>query len=249
MQTKQQQNNIVSSSSADELLLHGIRIKGKSVVVELSDSFEDLQPEQLHVGSLNDARGMQLLSEISASERKEFTARIWHSLAQALKYFSIENSCTIDLSTDSLYINEEFTKVYLTKWSKSEDRSVESAGLIEQVYINQLTRLYAFLISGNDLDAATKKIENKNWNSNNLKHQLESMKIDTELREAFYKGLQIDDNMFVNIDSLVSSIKPYLYTPNPKGFLPFIASVWIAFSVQTTIAMAILIQLFAHTLA
>jgi hypothetical protein len=179
---QQNENNIVSSSSADELLLHGIRIKGKSVVVELSDSFEDLQPEQLHVGSLNDARGMQLLSEISASERKEFTVRIWHSLAQALKYFSLENSCTIDLSTDSLYINQEFTKIYLTKWSKSEDKSIESAGTIEQIYINQLSRLYAFLISGNDLDATSKKLENSNWDNNNLKHQLDSMVINTELR-------------------------------------------------------------------
>jgi hypothetical protein len=245
---QQNENNIVSSSSADELLLHGIRIKGKSVVVELSDSFEDLQPEQLHVGSLNDARGMQLLSEISASERKEFTARIWHSLAQALKYFSLENSCTIDLSTDSLYINQEFTKIYLTKWSKSEDKSIESAGTIEQIYINQLSRLYAFLISGNDLDATSKKLENSNWDNNNLKHQLDSMVINTELREIFYKGLQIDDNMFVGIDALVSSVKPYLYIPNPKGFLPFAASVWIAFSINATIAMTILIELFAHTL-
>ena len=245
---QQNENNIVSSSSADELLLHGIRIKGKSVVVELSDSFEDLQPEQLHVGSLNDARGMQLLSEISASERKEFTARIWHSLAQALKYFSLENSCTIDLSTDSLYINQEFTKIYLTKWSKSEDKSIESAGTIEQIYINQLSRLYAFLISGNDLDATSKKLENSNWDNNNLKHQLDSMAINTELRETFYKGLQIDDNMFVGIDTLVSSVKPYLYIPNPKGFLPFAASVWIAFSINATIAMTILIELFAHTL-
>ena len=245
---QQNENNIVSSSSADELLLHGIRIKGKSVVVELSDSFEDLQPEQLHVGSLNDARGMQLLSEISASERKEFTARIWHSLAQALKYFSLENSCTIDLSTDSLYINQEFTKIYLTKWSKSEDKSIESAGTIEQIYINQLSRLYAFLISGNDLDATSKKLENSNWDNNNLKHQLDSMVINTELREIFYKGLQIDDNMFVGIDTLVSSVKPYLYIPNPKGFLPFAASVWIAFSINATIAITILIELFAHTL-
>jgi hypothetical protein len=245
---QQNENNIVSSSSADELLLHGIRIKGKSVVVELSDSFEDLQPEQLHVGSLNDARGMQLLSEISASERKEFTVRIWHSLAQALKYFSLENSCTIDLSTDSLYINQEFTKIYLTKWSKSEDKSIESAGTIEQIYINQLSRLYAFLISGNDLDATSKKLENSNWDNNNLKHQLDSMVINTELREIFYKGLQIDDNMFVGIDTLVSSVKPYLYIPNPKGFLPFVASVWIAFSINATIAMTILIELFAHTL-
>ena len=245
---QQNENNIVSSSSEDELLLHGIRIKGKSVVVEFSDSFEDLQPEQLHVGSLNDARGMQLLSEISASERKEFTARIWHSLAQALKYFSLENSCTIDLSTDSLYINQEFTKIYLTKWSKSEDKSIESAGTIEQIYINQLSRLYAFLISGNDLDATSKKLENSNWDNNNLKHQLDSMVINTELREIFYKGLQIDDNMFVGIDTLVSSAKPYLYIPNPKGFLPFVASVWIAFSINATIAMTILIELFAHTL-
>ena len=241
-------NNIVSNSSEDELLLHGIRIKGKSVVVELSDSFEDLQPEQLHVGSLNDARGMQLLSEISASERKEFTARIWHSLAQALKYFSLENSCTIDLSTDSLYINQEFTKIYLTKWSKSEDKSIESAGTIEQIYINQLSRLYAFLISGNDLDATSKKLGNSNWDNNNLKHQLDSMAINTELRETFYKGLQIDDNMFVGIDTLVASVKPYLHIPNPKGFLPFVASVWIAFSINATIAMTILIELFAHTL-
>jgi len=245
---QQNENNIVSSSSADELLLHGIRIKGKSVVVELSDSFEDLQPERLHVGSLNDARGMQLLNEISASERKEFTARIWHSLAQALKYFSLENSCTIDLSTDSLYINQEFTKIYLTKWSKSDDKSIESAGTIEQIYINQLSRLYAFLISGNDLDATSKKLENSNWDNNNLKHQLDSMAINTELREIFYKGLQIDDNMFVGIDTFVSSVKPYLYIPNPKGFLPFVASVWIAFSINATIAMTILIELFAHTL-
>ncbi|RUM77908.1 MAG: hypothetical protein DSZ15_04810, partial [Candidatus Thioglobus sp.] len=68
-------NNIVSNSSTDELLLHGIRIKGKSVVVELSDSYQDLQPDQLHVGSLNDAQGMQLLSEINPSERKEFGTR------------------------------------------------------------------------------------------------------------------------------------------------------------------------------
>ena len=106
-------NNIVSNSSTDELLLHGIRIKGKSVVVELSDSYQDLQPDQLHVGSLNDAQGMHLLSQINASERKEFGTRIWHSLAQALKYFSLENTCTIDLSTSSIYINSEFTKVYL----------------------------------------------------------------------------------------------------------------------------------------
>ncbi len=45
-------NNIVSNSSTDELLLHGIRIKGKSVVVELSDSCQDLQPDQLHVWSV-----------------------------------------------------------------------------------------------------------------------------------------------------------------------------------------------------
>jgi len=239
---QQHENNIVSSSSEDELLLHGIRIKGKSVVVELSDSFEDLQPEQLHVGSLNDARGMQLLSEISASERKEFTARIWHSLAQALKYFSLENSCTIDLSTDSLYINQEFTKIYLTKWSKSEDKSIESAGTIEQIYINQLSRLYAFLISGNDLDATSKR------DNNNLKHQLDSMAINTELRETFYKGLQIDDNMFVGIDTLILGVKPYLHIPNPKGFLPFVASIWVAFSMQATATMVILIELYAHTL-
>jgi hypothetical protein len=245
---QQHTNNIVSSSSADELLLHGIRIKGKSVVVELSDSYEDLQPDQLHVGSLNDAQGMRLLNEIDSSERKEFTARIWHSLAQALKYFSLENSCTIDLSTDSIYVNQEFTKVYLTKWTRSKDKEIESAGSIEQVYITQLSRLYAFLISGNDLDATSKKLENSNWDNNNLKHQLDSMKIDTELRETFFKGLQIDDNMFIGIDALVSSVKPYLHTSNPKGFLPFIASVWIAFSMQATITMAILIELYAHTL-
>jgi len=241
-------NNIVSNSSADELLLHGIRIKGKSVVVELSDTFQDLQPDQLHVGSLNDAQGMRLLNEINSSERKEFTARIWNSLAQALKYFSLENSCTIDLSTDTLYVNQEFTRVYLTKWTKSEDKVIESAGTIEQVYINQLSRLYAFLISGNDLDATSKKLENSNWDSNNLKHQLDSMKVGVELREVFYKGLQIDDNMFVSIDALVSSVRPYLYTPNPKGFLPFIASIWIAFSMQATLTMVILIELYVHTL-
>ena len=241
-------NNIVSNSSTDELLLHGIRIKGKSVVVELSDSCQDLQPDQLHVGPLNDAQGMQLLSEINPSERKEFGTRIWHSLAQALKYFSLVDTCTIGLSTSSIYINNEFTKVYLTKWSRSDSKNVESAGSIEQVYITHLTRLYAFLVTGDDLDSPSKRLENNNWNKNNLKHQLESMSIDTGLREVFYKGLQIDGNMFIGIDALILSVKPYLHIPNPKGCLPFVASMWIAFSMQATVTMAILIGLYAHTL-
>ena len=241
-------NNIVSNSLEDELLLHGIRIKGKSVVVELSDSYEDLQPDQLHVGSLNDAQGMQLLSEISPSERKEFGTRIWHSLAQALKYFSLENTCTIDLSTNSIYINNEFTKVYLTKWSRSDSENVESAGSIEQVYITHLTRLYAFIVTGDDLDSPSKKVENSNWDKNNLKHQLESMSIDLGLREIFYKGLRVDGNMFIGIDALILSIMPYLHIPNPKGFLPFVASVWISFSMQATVTMVILIELYAHIL-
>jgi hypothetical protein len=74
------------------------------------------------------------------------------------------------------------------------------------------------------------------------------MSIDTGLREVFYKGLQIDGNMFIGIDALILSVMPYLHIPNPKGFLPFVASMWIAFSMQATVTMAILIGLYAHTL-
>jgi hypothetical protein len=44
------------------------------------------------------------------------------------------------------------------------------------------------------------------------------------------------------------SVKPYFHIPNPKGFLPFVASIWIAFSMQATVTMVILIELYAHTL-
>jgi hypothetical protein len=54
--------------------------------------------------------------------------------------------------------------------------------------------------------------------------------------------------MFIGIDALILSVKPYLHIPNPKGFLPFVASMWIAFSMQATVTMAILIGLYAHTL-
>ena len=74
------------------------------------------------------------------------------------------------------------------------------------------------------------------------------MSIDLGLREIFYKGLRIDGNMFIGIDALILSVKPYFHIPNPKGFLPFVASIWIAFSMQATVTMVILIELYAHTL-
>lgn len=246
---KNPESNIVSSSSKDELLLHGIRIKGKSIVVELSDFDDALQPEQLHVGSLNDAKGIPSLDEITPLERKEFGTRIWHSLAQTLKHFSIGDACTIDISASSIYVNKEFTKVYLTKWDKPNNNIIESVGSIEQLYINQLTRLYAYIVTGKDLDKVSDQLENAKWEKNHLKHQLEAITIEEDLKDIFFKGLQIDGNMFISIDTLIESIKPYLHIPNPKGLLPFAATTWIALSMQTTLTMVVLIQLYAHTLA
>jgi hypothetical protein len=241
-------NNIVRNSLEDELLLHGIRIKGKSVVVELSNLENDLQSDQLHVGLLNDVDNMQLLSDISSADRKEFGAKMWKSLAQALKYFVLENTCTVGLIPSTIYVNQDFTKIYLTKWVKSDATQIESAGSIEQVYIKQLTHLYVYLSTGKDLNDTVQNLENKNWDKIHLKQELEVMNVDANLKAVFAKGLQLDGNMYISIDALLAGVTPHFFIPEPKGLVPFVASMWIAFTTQTTLAIAALISVYAHTL-
>ena len=246
--TKNSIDYIVKSSSEDELLLHGIRIKGKSIVVELADLNKDLQPDQLHVGMLDEVNNMRLLSDINDSERKEYGAKIWKSLAQALKHFTFENMCTIGTVPTELYINQEFTKVYLTKWIKSDASQLESVGSIEQLYIKQLTHLYIYLSTGKDLNDTVQNLENKNWDKIHLKQELEVMNVDANLKAVFAKGLQLDGNMYISIDALLAGVTPHFFIPEPKGLVPFVASMWIAFTTQTTLAIAALISVYAHTL-
>ena len=246
--TKNSIDYIVKSSSEDELLLHGIRIKGKSIVVELADLNKDLQPDQLHVGMLDEVNNMRLLSDINDSERKEYGAKIWKSLAQALKHFTFENMCTIGTVPTELYINQEFTKVYLTKWIKSDASQLESVGSIEQLYIKQLTHLYIYLSTGKDLNDTVQNLENKNWDKIHLKQELEVMNVDANLKAVFAKGLQLDGNVYISIDALLAGVTPHFFIPEPKGLVPFVASMWIAFTTQTTLAIAALISVYAHTL-
>jgi hypothetical protein len=246
--TKNSIDYIVKSSSADELLLHGIRIKGKSIVVELADLNKDLQPDQLHVGMLNEVTNMRLLSDINDSERKEHGAKIWKSLAQALKHFTFENMCTIGTVPTELYINQEFTKVYLTKWIKSDAAQLESIGSIEQLYIKQLTHLYIYLSTGKDLNDTVQNLENKNWDKIHLKQELDVMDVDENLKAVFAKGLQLDGNMYISIDALVTGITSYFYISQPKGLVAFAASTWIAFSTQVAITSAALATVYSHTL-
>ena len=246
--TKNSIDYIVKSSSEDELLLHGIRIKGKSIVVELSDLNKDLQPDQLHVGMLDEVNNMRLLSDINDSERKEYGAKIWKSLAQALKHFTFENMCTIGTVPTELHINQEFTKIYLTKWIKSDVSQLESVGSIEQLYIKQLTHLYIYLSTGKDLNNTVQNLENKNWDKIHLKQELEVMDVDANLKAVFAKGLQLDGNMYISIDALVTGITSYFYIPQPQGLAAFSASAWIAFSTQVNIASAALATVYSHTL-
>jgi hypothetical protein len=246
--TKNLTDYIVKSSSEDEVLLHGIRIKGKSIVVELADLNKDLQPDQLHVGMLDEVNNMRLLSDMNDSERKEYGVKIWKSLAQALQHFTFENMCTIGTVPTELHINQEFTKVYLTKWIKSDASQLEAVGSIEQQYIKQLTYLYIYLSTGKDLNNSMQNLENKNWDKIHLKQELELMSIDSDLKEVFSKGLQLDGNMYISINALMTGISSYFYIPQPKGLAAFAASTWIAFSTQITITSATLATVYSHTL-
>lgn len=239
----------VVSTSNDELLLHGIRIKDKTIVVELASINDEFQSDQLHVGPLSDADGLISLEQLDDSFKHEYGSKIFYSLAQALKFFLVENTCTLDLSLNSIYIGHDFDKIYLTSWSKSSGKDINSAGSIEQIYIDKLTRLYAFLVTSIDLNKITENLENENWDKNHLKHRIQSLDINSELKSVFYKGLQIDGNMCINIDALVLALKSYFYIPNPKGVMPFMASIWIAFSSQITLAASVLIAFYAHTVA
>jgi hypothetical protein len=74
------------------------------------------------------------------------------------------------------------------------------------------------------------------------------MNVDANLKAVFAKGLQLDGNMYISIDALITGITSYFYIPQPQGLAAFAASTWIAFSTQVTIASAALATVYSHTL-
>jgi hypothetical protein len=257
MQTQEQHlTNVVSQTAEKELTLHGIRMASKAMVVELCALNKALDPEQLHVAPIDEAISVQTLSELTSEQRKNFAAPIWYSIAQALKYFSKENSGFCVLKPENIHIDENSHKIYLTNWLTTSNTESQldwivkrSDSSIEQMYLTQLSVLYHFLLSGESLFDKLQDVEKSSWQDEHIKNAIKTLDAEPQLKNSLLRAVQLNGGFYTNINAFSESVSPFFYIMEPKGFLPFLSGTWIAFSAITSVTFLTFVLFYAHTLS
>jgi len=248
--------NVVSQTSDKELTLHGVRMAGKAMVVELCALHKLLEPEQLHVTSLDEVESLQSLTEIDLKLRTNLGAPIWYSIAQALKYFSQEGAGFCSLRPENIYISLDLSRVYITDWISANDTNTRSSWLvekadnsIEQMYLTQLAIFYHFLLSGENLYEKLENVEQSSWRDEHLKNAITTLNVEAQFKDNLLRATQLNGGFYTDISALVEGVRPFFFVVDPQGFLPFLSGFWIASSAITSITFMTLVLIYMGTLS
>lgn len=239
---------IVGQAPDHELTVHGIRMAGKVLVVEMCHLNQKLQAEQLHVAPLHDIESLPPLSRIDPVIRRDMGSQIWYSVAQSLKHFVKAGAGFCLLSPENIHIDTQSQRIYITGWSGISEQEEESCWLLngsgkvslEKMYLAQLAILYHFIESGDDLHAKLKDV-NISWRDKQLKSAIGSLKAEEKFKENLLRATQLHGSIYTDINALIDGVRPYFYQPAPHGFLPFLGGLWIGFSATASIAMGALV--------
>ncbi len=242
-------SNIVAQSAEHELTVHGIRMHDKVLVLDLCDINHTLRPEQLHVAPLHEVEALQPLSKINPILRRKISAKIWHSIAQALKYFVREDVGFCNLNPDNIYLNASSNNIYIAGWGSTSTQNNKESRLfdksdqpsMERFYLAQLALLYYFIESGKNLHKELQNVGQTAWRDKHLKSAVLALETDQQLKDSLLMASGMGEGAYTNINAFIISIKSYFYLPDPEGVLPFLAGLWMGFSATVSLTFSMLI--------
>ena len=246
--------NIVSHSPEQELTVHGVRMAGKALVVELCDLRQVLRPGQLHVAPLHDIESLTPLSKIDSKLRKDIGSQIWYSVAQALKYFASEETGFCQLNPDHIYINTLSTNIYITDWTDASEHnhhcpSADGSSIsMEKVYLAQLAIFYHFIESGENLHEKLQDVGQATWRNKHLKNAVEALEVDQQIKNSLLRASNLNESIYTDINALIDDLKVHFYYPDPQGVLPFLAGMWMSFSATVSLTFTVLVLYYGITL-
>lgn len=256
MQMKQESSeSAVEERAGHGLTVHGIRMAGKVLVVEMCDLEHDLEASHLHVAPLHEVEIMRSLSEMNQDLRVEYGDQIWCSIAQALRFFTRANVGFCLLKPENIYVDVSSGRLLIAGWLDSSEQANESCLLLEgagkvspdQIYLAQLAVLYHFLRSGINL---YRQLEGEDVSSRGrvLKDAIRRLRIKNKLKDHLLRAAQLGGREpLAEIDTLIDGVRSSLTIPVQQGVGTFLGGAWVGLSMTTALMVGMLILHYGHT--
>lgn len=247
--------NIVEAHGDIGLTVHGIRMAGKVLVVEMCDLDNDLEARQLHVAPLHEIETLSPLTAMDQGLRAGFGDQIWCTTAQALRFFTEANLGFCLLKPENLYLDIGSRRLLIAGWLDSSEQVNESCWLLEgggkvsadQIYLAQLALLYHFLKSGADLHQRLEG-EDISTRSTLLRGGIEGLQIKKKVKALLLRAAQLDGGApLARIDALIDGVRSSLSLPVQQGVGYFLGGAWVGLSMSAALVMGILIMEYGHT--
>lgn len=247
--------NAVEETEESGLTVHGIRMAGKVLVVEMCDLDRDLEAAHLHVAPLHEVEAMRSLLEMEQELRIEYGDQIWCSTAQALRFFTRANVGFCLLKPENLYIDVDSGRLLIAGWLdpsvQLDERCwiLEGAGKVspDQIYLAQLALLYHFLQSGMNL---YRQLEGEDLLSRGgvVREAIGQLRINKKLKDHLLRAAQLaGEEPLSEIDTLIDGVRSSLSIPVREGVAPFLGGVWIGVSMTAALMVGLMILHYGHT--